>query len=225
MSDEAREALAAVKLGGIKKKLNEDSWSQHMEELMKMWGEKAAGLRFMHSNAAGYWTGLSNNLTIISIFITTLASTASLVSTSIEGENKNIVLYVVGFVGLVASLIQSLKKFYNAEEKAAEHGAIAKQFGSFYRFMTLQLGMGRADRMPSDQLSDWALKEYERMQQDALPLGPDQIDLYKKTFTNSKQSVPDVCEDEFIINIYDDTKNNDVKEEPQNEKQEEVAEF
>ena len=88
MSDEAREALAAVKLGGIKKKLNEDSWSHHMEELMKMWGEKAAGLRFMHANAAGYWTGFSNNLTIISIFITTLASTASLVSTSIEGENK-----------------------------------------------------------------------------------------------------------------------------------------
>ena len=202
MSDEAREALAAVKLGGIKKKLNEDSWSHHMEELMKMWGEKAAGLRFMHSNAAGYWTGLSNNLTIISSFITTLASTASLVSTSIEGENKNIVLYVVGFVGLVASLIQSLKKFYNAEEKAAEHGAIAKQFGAFYRFMTLQLGMGRADRMPSDQLSEWALKEYERLQQEALPLRGADVALYKKRFKGSFQAMPDNCRSDYSIKIY-----------------------
>lgn len=207
ISDEAREALTAVKLEGIKKKLNEESWSENMEQIMKMWGEKAAGLRFMHGNASGYWTGLSNNLTITSIFITTLASTASLVSTSIEGENKNIVLYVVGVVGLIASLIQSLKKFYNAEEKAAEHGAIAKQFGSFYRFMTLQLGMERSDRMPSDQLSEWALKEYERLQQDALPLGAEQINLYKKTFVNSKQSVPDICEDEFIINVYGTTNN------------------
>lgn len=207
ISDEAREALTAVKLEGIKKKLNEESWSENMEQIMKMWGEKAAGLRFMHGNASGYWTGLSNNLTITSIFITTLASTASLVSTSIEGENKNIVLYVVGIVGLIASLIQSLKKFYNAEEKAAEHGAIAKQFGSFYRFMTLQLGMERSDRMPSDQLSEWALKEYERLQQDALPLGAEQINLYKKTFVNSKQSVPDICEDEFIINVYGTTNN------------------
>jgi hypothetical protein len=207
ISDEAHEALTAVKLEGIKKKLNEESWSENMEQIMKMWGEKAAGLRFMHGNASGYWTGLSNNLTITSIFITTLASTASLVSTSIEGENKNIVLYVVGIVGLIASLIQSLKKFYNAEEKAAEHGAIAKQFGSFYRFMTLQLGMERSDRMPSDQLSEWALKEYERLQQDALPLGADQINLYKKTFVNSKQSVPDICEDEFIINVYGTTNN------------------
>jgi hypothetical protein len=99
-----------------------------------------------------------------------------------------------------------MKKFYNAEEKAAEHGAVAKQFGSFYRFMTLQLGMGRCDRMPADQLSDWALKEYERLQQDALPLGSGQIDFYKKKFSNSEQAVPDVCEDEFIINIYDDKK-------------------
>lgn len=207
ISDEAREALTAVKLEGIKKKLNEESWSENMEQIMKMWGEKAAGLRFMHGNASGYWSGLSNNLTITSIFITTLASTASLVSTSIEGENKNIVLYVVGVVGLIASLIQSLKKFYNAEEKAAEHSAIAKQFGSFYRFMTLQLGMERSDRMPSDQLSEWALKEYERLQQDALPLGAEQINLYKKTFVNSKQSVPDICEDEFIINVYGTTNN------------------
>jgi hypothetical protein len=30
-------------------------------------------------------------------------------------------------------------------------------------FMTLQLGMNRAVRMPSDQLSDWVIKEYERL--------------------------------------------------------------
>jgi hypothetical protein len=206
LNDEAREALATAKLGGLKKKLNEESWSNHMEDLMKMWGEKAAGLRFMHSNASSYWTGLSNKLTVTSIFITTLASTASLVSTGIAEEHKNTVLYVVGIIGVISSLMQSMKKFYNAEEKAAEHGAVAKQFGSFYRFMTLQLGMGRCDRMPADQLSDWALKEYERLQQDALPLGSGQIDLYKKKFSNSEQAVPDVCEDEFIINIYDDKK-------------------
>jgi len=207
---EAEEALASAKLGGLKKKLNEESWNSHMENLMKMWGEKAAGLRFMHSNAASYWTKLSNNLTITSIMITTLSSGASLISTSIQdNDTKNIVLYIVGIIGIIASLIQSMKKFYNAEEKAAEHGAISKQFGSFYRFMTLQLGMSRADRMPSEQLSDWALKEYERLQQDALPLSSNQVELYRKTFANSTQSIPDICEDEYIIKIYkNETENN-----------------
>ena len=196
-------ALADVKRSGLIKQQNAASWSPHMEDLMKMWGEKAAGLRFIHSKSAGKWRGFSNKLTLLSIGISAVASGVSLVAASVDDPTiKNGILYGVGGVGLLSSLIQSLKKFYNAEEKAADHGAIAKQFGSYYRFMTLQLGMSREDRMPSGQLSDFALKEYERMQQDAPPIGGDEIKLFKKTFKQSSQSVPDVCEDEFVIHVY-----------------------
>jgi hypothetical protein len=203
LSTEAQEALATAKLGGLKKQLNADSWSDHMEDLMKMWGEKAAGLRFMHNNAACTWKAFSNKLTIWGIGITTVASTASLSTTSIEDPlTKNVIMYTIGGIGAIATLIQSFKKFYNAEEKAAEHAAVAKQFGSFYRYMTLQLGMARGDRVPADELSSWALKEYERLQQDSPTLGGGPITLFKKTFKNSQQSIPDICEDEFIIKIY-----------------------
>ena len=103
---------------------------------------------------------------------------------------------------MVSSLIQSLKKFYNAEEKNADHSAIAKQFGSFYRYMVLQMGMSREDRVPADEISSWALKAFERLQQDSPPLGGDAINAFKKTFTNPDQAVPDVCEDEFVIEIF-----------------------
>ena len=203
LNTEAQQALTAAKLGGLKKKLNAESWNENMEDLMKMWGEKAAGLRFMHSHAAGSWKGFSNSLTLWSIGITTLASGASLVAASIDDEEaKNAVLYVVGGIGIISSLIQSLKKFYNAEEKSADHAAIAKQFGSFYRYMTLQMTLTREDRLPSDQLAEYALKEYERLQQEAPPLGGAQVALYKNTFSKSSQATPDVCEDEFLINVY-----------------------
>ena len=55
MSTEAQEALANTRLAGLRKKLNADSWNDNMESLMKMWGEKAAGLRFMHNASAGSW--------------------------------------------------------------------------------------------------------------------------------------------------------------------------
>ena len=203
LSVEAQGALAATQLADLKKKINAASWSDNMELLLKNWGEKAAGLRFMHSNAGSYWKGLSNQLTLYGIGITTVASTVSLISASVDDvEAKNGIMYAVGGIGLVSSLIQSLKKFYNAEEKAADHNAIAKQFGSFYRYMTLQMGMSREDRVPADELSNWALKEYERLQQDAPPLGGGPVEAFKKVFKNSPQSVPDVCEDEFIIYVY-----------------------
>ncbi len=68
--------------------------------------------------------------------------------------------------------------------------------------MTLQLGMSREDRDPADVLTTWALKEYERLQQEAPTLGGGSVTLFKKTFTNENQAIPDVAEDEFIIKVY-----------------------
>jgi len=178
-----------------------------MEQLMKDWGEKSAGLRFIHTASAGKWKNFSNRLTLTGITISALSSAVSLVAASVEDkEVKNGILYGVGAVGLIASLVQSIKKFYNSEEKAADHSAIAKQFGSFYRYMTLQMGMSPEDRLPADQLTSFALKEYERLQQDSPPVGGEAIALFKKTFKDSKQAVPDVCEDEFEIKVFSSIK-------------------
>jgi len=53
-SSEADLALAEVKMAGFKKKVNADSWNDDYENLLTSWGEKAAGLRFMHANSSGY---------------------------------------------------------------------------------------------------------------------------------------------------------------------------
>lgn len=200
ISLDAKKALASAQLGELKKKANAGTWNTHMEVLIKTWGEKAAGLRYLHDSAAGRWRGFSNKLSLASIVIGVLSSGVSLVSTSIEDEDsKNAVLYAVGGVGLVSTFLQSLKKFYNSEEKAADHNAVARQFGSFYRYIVLQMSLSREDRLPSDQLSEWVNKEYERMQQESRPLSGEDIKKFKNHFSNSMQAVPDVCEREHII--------------------------
>jgi len=64
------------------------------------------------------------------------------------------------------------------------------------------MGMSREDRRPSDDLAEWALKEYERLQQEALPLRPADVKLYKKTFAKSASAMPDNCRDDLSIAIY-----------------------
>tara|TARA_B100000989_G_scaffold236416_1_gene183214 strand:- start:172 stop:882 length:711 start_codon:yes stop_codon:yes gene_type:complete len=197
------EALASARLGDLRKKVNAESWSDNMELLMKQWGEKAAGLRFMHSHSGSKWKGFANNLAISGIIVTGFASTLSLIATSVDDEGvKNGILFGVGGIGLVSTLIQSFKKFYNAEEKAAEHSSVAKQFGSFYRYMTLQLGMSREDRDPSEVLTVWALKEYERLQQEAPPIKGESIALFNNKFDKNLQAIPDIAEDRFVIKVF-----------------------
>lgn len=205
------EALTTARLGDIRKKINLASWTDNMELLMKHWGEKAAGLRFMHLHTGGKWKKISDNLSISGILVTAVASSLSLIATNVRDNNiKNGILYGIGGIGLLSTLIQSFKKFYNAEEKAAEHNMIAKQFGSYYRKMTLQMGMSRFDRNPSDVLTTWALEEYERLQQDAPSISENSITLFKNNFKNKGQCFPDAAEERFIINIYkEDTKKED----------------
>ena len=50
-----QEALAAARLGDLRKKVNAESWSITTEKLISDWGEKAAGLRFMHGHSGGKW--------------------------------------------------------------------------------------------------------------------------------------------------------------------------
>ena len=202
-NSEADLALSQVKMAGLKKQVNAESWNDEYENIITEWGEKASGLRFMHGNSAAYWRGVSNKLTLYSIIATSIASAASLVAGSIDSTDaKDAVLFTAGGIGLVTSFIQSLKKFYNCDEKAAEHGSIAKQFASYYRYVGLQMGMSREDRRPSDELFEYALKEYERLQQEALPLRSADVALYKKTFKNSTQAMPDNCKSDYTIKIY-----------------------
>ena len=197
------EALASARLGDLRKKVNAESWSDNMELLMKQWGEKAAGLRFMHAHSGSKWKGFSNKLAISGIIVTGFASTMSLIATSVDDTDvKDGILFGVGGIGLISTLIQSFKKFYNAEEKAADHSSVAKQFGSFYRYMTLQLGMSREDRDPADVLTTWALKEYERLQQEAPPVGGSSIHLFNQKFDKNVQAIPDVAEDKFVIKVF-----------------------
>tara|TARA_Y100000389_G_scaffold205041_1_gene262346 strand:+ start:3325 stop:4059 length:735 start_codon:yes stop_codon:yes gene_type:complete len=197
-----QEALVSARLGDIRKRVNAESWSNNMEQLISDWGEKAAGLRYMHGHSGGKWKKFSNNLAVASIVVTSVASTVSLIATSLEDqETKNGILFGVGGVGLISALLQSFKKFYNAEEKAADHASVAKQFGSFYRYITLQMNMSREDRDPSDVLCAYALKEYERLQQESPPLSRDSIKSFKAKFLNGEQAVPDVAEDKFVIHI------------------------
>jgi len=197
-----QEALVAARLGDIRKRVNAESWSDNMEKLIADWGEKAAGLRYMHAHSGGKWKKFANNLAITGILVTSIASSVSLIATSVDDQQvKNGILFGVGGVGLVSTMIQSFKKFYNAEEKAADHASVSKQFGSFYRYITLQMNMSREDRDPADVLTAYALKEYERLQQEAPTLSSDSINAFKSKFLNSEQAIPDIAEDKFIINV------------------------
>ena len=84
MNTDQQAALAAANLGGLQKAQNAASWSDHMEDLMQGWGEKAAGLRWIHSKDAGTWKKFADKLSMWGIVLTTVASTAAVATANMD---------------------------------------------------------------------------------------------------------------------------------------------
>lgn len=173
---------------------------EEIEDLLKCWGEKCGNLGLMHSYERKYWRIKSNRFSIASIVITGLSSSLSLASAS--SPYYQYIMYVVGGVGLFSSLLQSLKQFYNADEKASEHKLFSKQYSNFYRTIKLQLSLKRSDRTPASEFVKWAYKEYEKLVNEAPPLKETTIQCFKEKLRNLGSNKPDICENELIILIH-----------------------
>lgn len=174
-------------------------WNNSIEDLLKSWGEKSAGLSIMHSKDRKYWRKKSNMISIASILISTLSSSLSLSSTS--SNYYEIIMYLVGFLGLISSLLQSLKQFYNADEKASEHKLASRLYGNFYRSIKLQLALKHNDRIPVSEFVNISFKEYEKLLQDAPIINTTTIENFKENFKNITCTKPDICGTDLIIEI------------------------
>ena len=177
------------------------SWSGHTEELVKSWGEKAAGLKWMHLAAERMWTRIATQMSLIGIGVSAVGSALAFLSTNSMYSKQ--IMYSAGAIGLLSSFIQSIKKFYNAEEEAAKHNIIAKRFGSLYRSAPLQLSYNRDTRQDVREFTNWAAQEYNQLQLDAPTIPHGVITKFKGTFTDS-HNVPDVAQDRFDIIVCSD---------------------
>jgi hypothetical protein len=188
-----------ISIEDINNNIQIKNWNSDIENLLKCWGEKCGGLSIMHSNDRKYWREKSNKISIISIILTTFSSSLSLSSTS--SSYYEYIMYIVGFIGLGSTLLQSLKQFYNADEKASEHKVISRQYSNYYRSIKLQLALKSKDRVPINEFVGWATKEYEKMLQDAPIINTTTIEEFKEKFKSYKCYKPDVCETDITIEI------------------------
>ena len=176
-----------------------NEWYNEIEDLLKCWGEKCGNLGIMHSYERKYWRTKNNRFSIASIVITTLSSSLSLGSTS--SPFYQYIMYLVGFVGLLSSLLQSLKQFYNADDKASEHKLASRLYGNFYRSIKLQLALKQDDRIVVSEFVNTSFKEYEKLLQDTPIINSTTIENFKQQFKSITCSKPDICGTDLIIEI------------------------
>ena len=179
----------------------------NLEVLLKRWGEKAGGQRWMHLNSATYWRNKDKQLNVTGIALSSVVSASSLTS-AFESyiDQKNIMTFI-GFVGMLSILNQSVMRFYSCTEKAALHETAARQFGNFQRHLTTKLSLGRLERGPPASILEYALRENDRIYKENIEPHHTSIDNFYnhfKTKINERDfSIPDYIGDTLRIDVFD----------------------
>ena len=179
----------------------------NLEVLLKRWGEKAGGQRWMHLNSATYWRNKDKQLNVTGIALSSVVSASSLTS-AFESyiDQKNIMTFI-GFVGMLSILNQSVMRFYSCTEKAALHETAARQFGNFQRHLTTKLSLSRLERGPPASILEYALRENDRIYKENIEPHHTSIDNFFNHFKikiNERDfSIPDYIGDTLRIDVFD----------------------
>jgi hypothetical protein len=187
---------------------NKELWeNSNTEKLLKEWGEKAAGLRWMHRYSASYWRGVDKRLNLLGISLSSFISASSLIGAVEDIVPTTMVMTAVGFVGMLNILNQSLMRFYNSNEKITLHETAAKGFGNIHRLIATKLSLAIQDRGNPKKLLKYVLKENERLFNDNIEPHSTSINAFLETFDTLDVVVdftfPDIVGKSFKIHVFE----------------------
>jgi hypothetical protein len=187
------------------KRVHADKWEHsNTEELMKEYGEKAAGLRWMHRYSAVYWRKLDSRFTMVGICISAIVSTSSLIGATENFIPTRFILFGVGFIGMLQILNQSLARFYNSVEKATLHDTAAKEFGTLNRLIAIKMSLARIDRGNPQNFLKYILKQNEKLFNEHSDPHPSSIRDFRLSFKQTDFAMPDIAGHTFKINVYEE---------------------
>ena len=192
-------ALVNSRLCKLKKEINADDWSNEKEDLMQSWGEKAGCSKELHDNASRYWKIYGDRLSLPVIMLSTIGGVSNFGASS--SRYPTYWMYAIGAVNMLTAILASVAQYYRPDEKSQTHHAVARNFGSFYRSMTVELGMSREDRMNSDDLIRWAKNEYDRIQWESPRIPSLILEAFKEKHGTTKVNLPDMVNNLYEIKI------------------------
>src|SRR5210317_344703 len=157
---------------------NAMSWHPKQEKLIKSWGEKALGYRWIHHRCAVRHSVSHTNFSIINIAMTTLAGLGTLIASS-ENQNSQILLYTFSFLNLGAAGIASIHKFLRCGEQFESNMQTSKLFSRLARDISLELSLEPEDRMNAVEYCHKIREDYDKIIDHAPEVPTDIINEYK----------------------------------------------
>ena len=162
------------------------SWNTNLERYFADTGEKANCLAWVHKRAEEIYSHRRTFIDFPVIVISSVTGFLSASSTSLfEGQEKMSSI-LLGVASLLVSVTNTIGTYFAWAKRAEAHRISAIQYARLYRFLAIELGLPREERMSPADLLKYCKDSYDRLQEISPLIPPELVSEFKKKFASVK---------------------------------------
>jgi len=161
------------------------TWTPLLESFIRSIGEKSYALSWLHNNAEQIYSHRKTYVELPAIVCSAVLAFLNAASTNIFGDPR-ISSVALGVGSLVVSLMQSVNAYFSWARLAEGHRIGALHYSKVYRWVQIQMGLPREERMPAAQLLRTLTEQYNRLAETSPTLPSESISAFRSRFGDKK---------------------------------------
>ena len=183
------------------------SWSHNLEEFFKSTGERSQAYHYLHKRSEALYSFRSTFIDLPVIVLSTIAGTLSIGSSQLFGEgNERGAAVGIGCLSLIVGVLNTVGTYFSWSKRAEAHRISSIEYAKLYRFIQIELGLPRHERMAPSDLLKLVRETYERLTEISPLIPPPIIKEFKHKVKEYKGRVATPTEANGLseIKIYED---------------------
>ena len=160
---------------------NNITWNPSLERYFKETGEKCHGYSILHTRAEAKFTRLKIPLDLGIIIIGTINGFLSVGSEQIFNHWPYASI-VIGIISLICSTLSTISSYYSYGKRCEGHRQVGIQYAKLFRFLLIELGLPRDERMSPHDLLKITKESYDRLAEISPLIPTDILDTFKNQY-------------------------------------------
>jgi len=162
--------------------LGQVSWNANLETYFADTGEKANCLAWVHKRSEEVYAHRRTFVDIPVIVVSSLTGFLSASSTSLFAGQEQLSSILLGVSSLAVSILNTIGTYFGWAKRAEAHRLSAIQYARLYRFLAIELGLPREERMTPTDLLKFTKDSYDRLQEVSPLIPPEVAAEFKRKF-------------------------------------------
>lgn len=149
------------------------TWNDNLERYFASTGEKAQALSILHKDSESIYSKRRTFIDLPVIVISGVTGFLSVGSTSMFND-ATATSVALGLASLLVSVLNTVGTYFSWAKRAEQHRISSIQYSRLFRFLMVEMGLPRNERMTPSDLLKYTKEAYDRLQEIS-PLVPDEI--------------------------------------------------